>query len=745
MSETFGRGQGTGPASVPNYTDWREMSRSFRDMAGYFPSNYNLSTEDLPIRVSGTMVTGELFSIVGVEPLMGRYILPDDTEEGRDRVVVLGYQLAQKTFLREDVLGRSLVVNGEEVTVVGVMPRGFEFPPRSGSQLWTPLTFADPNSRSRGYHWLAVVARLGPGVTHETAQAEASIIARHLAETYPDTQDGRDVRLQPLTDVGREELRRPLLGLWAAVGLVLFIACGNVAHLLLVRTMARGREFAIRSAVGASRGALVRQILTESLLLSVAGSVTGLLLGRWLVVFLAAHPGSGILLGQEIELNPEVFAYCTLAALLTVVLSGLAPALRASKPSLREVIEEGSQRGGSRRDRFREALVVAEIALALLVLVGASLLVKSFIKLSGVEIGVETGNLLTARISLPEERYPNMAPSTAGFYTDLLRGVSAIPGVHSAGVINRLPVQDWATNAPIVVEGRVPNPDGPQPRAEIRTVNPEYFQAMGIPILAGRTFRESDHGEDTPTRIIASETLVRTYWPDESAVGKRIAFGKRPESPEDWMTIVGVAGDVRSAGLDRETLAEIYIPVASLAFSEMTLAVRTHGEPTRVVDALRAEVGKIDPRQPIYWVKTMEQVVSDSLAQRRFTVTLFSGFAVLALLLAVAGVYGVMAFTVVRRAHEIGLRMALGACRRDVLWLVVEQGLVLATVGAVMGIGLALGLTRWLESQLYAVTSRDPAAFLVAVALLFAVTFWACFLPARNASKADPMAALYYE
>ena len=730
-------GRGRGSVSAPNLRDWQEQSRAFETIGGYWLNNYNLMGNDSPTQVRGAGVTAEIFPLLGVGALLGRTLGPGDRMH--DRVVVLGHALWQSLYGGDSTLvGESIRIGGESYTVVGVMPPSFEFPPRSTAQLWTPLVISEQLAESRGAHWMATVARLGPGVEIESARADLETVARRLEQQYPDQQEGRSVLIERLAESVVASRRPALLALWGAVGFVLLIACGNVANLLLARAAVQQREFAVRAALGSGRGRLAQQVLIESCLLASAGGALGLATGWQAVRYLATMPGTSLPAGQDVLFDVRILAFCCLASFVAAALAGLVPALRAARTNLQAAMQVRSTTGsGSHRDRMRAGLVAAEIALALVVLIGASLLIRSFLALQSVDPGVRTDSLLTLRVPLPDKY--DSTEKVRSFYDQLLDQVEAIPGVVSAGTINLLPVQDWGWNGNFIIEGRPDLPPSQRPFAENRYIGGDYFATLGIALLEGRLFDRRDDAEAPPV-VIINWTAARRYWPEESPLGQRIGY-----SAENWWTIVGVAEDVHNRGLRNPVSPEIYFPHAQSRLQEMTLAVRTAVEPTAVTASIRAAVRRVDPEQPVYLVQTMEQVVATFLAGSRFNGILFSLFGGLALILAMLGVYGVMSYNVTQRTGEIGLRMALGARRGDVLRLIVRQGLLLAALGAAGGLVAATGLTRFLESQLFAVQAIDAATFGLVTASLMTVALLACLVPARRAASVEPTVALHYE
>jgi putative ABC transport system permease protein len=742
--ETFQRhgGQGTGSTSTPNLEDWRAGNTVLEAIGGWSSASFNLTGEDEPVVVAGHRVEPGVFSALQVAPLLGRFLSESDNEEGHDRVAVLSHGLWQRRFQADSgIVGKTISLNGQQFTVIGVMPPSFQFPPRTRSDLWAPLIPPADQRGKRGNHWMQVVARVKPGVTIPQAQTNMDSIAQRLQHDYPNEQEGRGILLRPLYQDVVGNRQAAVLTLWGAVGFVLLIACANVSNLLLARAGVRRREFAVRASLGASRPRLFRQLLTETALIALLGGVAGLLLSRQTVHYLAQMPGTSIPRGDEVAVNPWVLAFSIAVSLLAAFATGIFPALRASRPNLHDAIKESAAgRGQSyRRDRLRTALVIAEVSLSLVVLVGAGLMLRSFQRLSEIDLGIRTESLLTMSIPLAPEKYKKPADGIR-FYEAVLPRINALPGVQFAGLINRLPLRQWGTNGNLAIRGKPEPPPGQEPFAEFRNVSADYFHAMGIPLVAGRLF---DAHEDPKRIVVINAAAAKAFWPDNDAVGQHLGW------PDDyWFTVVGVVANVRNWSLTSEPRPEVYWPyngdelLAPLSLPEMNLVVRTTVEPQSLAAAIQQEIRQVDPEQPVHLVKTMEQVAADAVAGPRFQTLLFGVFAALALLLALAGVYGVISYSVSQRTHEMGIRMALGAHPRDVLRLVLGHGLTLAVIGTAGGVAAALGLTRYLQSQLYSVEPTDPLTYAAVAALLLATTLLACYVPARRAARVDPMAAL---
>ncbi len=739
MWETLPQG-GTGTVSPPNLKDWREQNDTLAAIAAFSTPNFNLQNQDSPERIPGASVTPEFFDVMGVLPLLGRAFRAGEDQLGNHRVVILSHELWQRNFGADpQIVGRSIPVNGENFTVVGVAPPGFRYPSRL-TELWTPLTLTPAQLANRGSHFLNVIARLKPGVKLEQAQQQMSLIARRIEQQYPDNQTGRGILLGLLQEVTVRNVRPALLTLLAAVGFVLLIACVNVANLLLARATARRREIGIRLALGAGRWRLMRQFLTESLLLAALGGALGLLLAKWGVNVLVAMATQILPRASEVGLDGRVVGFTMLLSLLTGVVFGLAPALQSSKVDVQATLKEGGSAGESRQSNWlRSLLVVAEVAAAFVLLIGAGLMIKSFLNLQRVDAGLRPESVLTMSVTLPNSKYPT-PQSRVPFFQQLEERVSTLPGVEAAGVINLLPMQNWGWNSDFQIEGRTPFPPGKAPLVENRTVTPDYFRAMGIPLVAGRFLNDQDNAQSERVTLI-NQTFARRFFANEDPIGKRINVGGG-----GWTTIVGVVGDVKQAGLTNLVRVEHYSPHAQVQISNtMALVVRASSDPTALAAAIRSETQAIDPAQPVFNIKTMETVIAESVSDRRLNMVLLGVFSGLALLLAVIGIYSVMSYTVTQSTRELGIRMALGAQARDVLKLVVGQGVALAAIGMVIGLIAAFGLTRLMAALLFGVGATDPLTFACVSALLIVVALVACVIPARRATKVDPMVALRHE
>jgi putative ABC transport system permease protein len=733
---------GYGTVSVPNLKDWREQNDLFTQLAAYTYDNFSLMGKDNPERISGAPVSANFFEVLGVPPLIGRTFLEGEDQQGNNRVVVLSYQLWQRNFGGDaGILGRNVPIGGENFTVIGVMPASFRFPFRS-TELWVPLVFSPSQVSNRGSHAFFVLGRMKPGVTLDKAKEQMISIARGIEQQFPDQQTGRSVMLVLLQEEIVSNIRPALMVLLGAVGFVLLIACTNVGNLLLARAAGRRKEIAIRTALGAGRWRIIRQLLTESLLLSIAGGVLGLLIAIWGVQLLVALAQNYLPRAHEVGLDWRVVLFTLSVSLLAGIGFGLVPALQVSKIEVQGVLKEGTGGNSPGQNWLRGLLVVAEIGSAMVLLIGAGLMIKSFLHLQQLEPGLNPENVLTLRFSLPEAKY-NSTQTVANFHQQILERVSALPGVESAGAINLLPIQDTGFNGGVSLEGQDPFPPGQEPLAEFRSTSPDYFKTFKIPLIAGRFFSSQDQENTEPVTII-NQALAKKLLPNEDPIGKRIKSGV-----SKLATIVGVVGDVKQSGLLRQPMPEIYYPFTqaqTLTLTRnMSLVVRSSSDPDSLVSAIRSEVRAIDPAQPIFNVKKMEEVISGSISYHRLNMILLGGFAAIAMLLAMLGIYSVMSYTVIQNTREIGIRMALGAQRMDVLRLILGHGFILAIIGIGIGLAGAFGLMRLMESLLFGVTATDPLTFILVSLLLLVVSLLACYIPARRAMRVDPMVALRYE
>ncbi|HEU0180056.1 MAG TPA: ABC transporter permease [Blastocatellia bacterium] len=754
---------GRGPVSPANFLDFRSGSQSFAQMAAAEAWGATLAGADRAEAISGLRMGEGLFALLGEQPLLGRTLQSEDYQPGKDHALVLSHKLWQREFGGDrNIVGRNITLSGESYAVVGVMPPQFQFPPfwSTRAEMWTPLDLR-PRATSRGGSSLRVFARLKPGVTLQQAQAEIDVMNTRLAQAYPESNAGLNVRVDPLNEKVVGNVRLALLVLSGAVGFVLLIACANVACLLLARAAARQTEAAVRVALGASRWRIVRQLLTESLLLSVCGAAVGILLAvwgvDWLTTLLAGNSSSfNVRLPRlsEIRIDLMALGFALVVTLATSLLFGLVPALAASKPDLSQSIKESGRGAAGGRRRLRETLVVVELALALVMLIGAGLLINSFLKLQAVDPGFNPRNALTMTVSLSgASQY--VGPTRESFYQRLTDRLTALPGVESVSAINHLPLAGDTWTRALTIEGRPLPPPGQGIEVVFRVSRRGYFQTMGIPLRAGRDFTEYD-AANSPGVIIINETLARRNWPSEDPIGKRVTL----DDPRDnsrapqWLTVVGVVKDVKQDSWTDAPSNEIYLPFqqsrdfyagTARHFTTMTIVVRTSVEPQSLGATAQEAVRSLDRNLPVSSVATMEQVITDTLWQPRFNLQLIGIFAALAMTLAAIGLYGVMSYSVAQRTREVGLRMALGAGRRDVLKLVVGQGMKLALAGVALGLLASVALTRLMEKLLFEVSATDFSTFAVIAVLLMFVALVACWIPARRATKVDPMVALRCE
>ncbi len=729
--------------SYPNFLDWRDQNHVFQSMAGMRNVSYTLTSVGEPEQLQGASVGANFFQLMGVSPAQGRGFSPEEETPGKDQVVVLGYGLWQRRFGGDSkIIGQTLTLNGQPFTVIGIMPAGFQFP--SKAEIWGPLAPSQQLKAARGSFWLPVVGRLKPGVTPQQAQADMNVIAQRLEQQYPQMNAGYGINVVPLHEQVVGQIRLALLVLLGAVAFVLLIACANVANLLLARSAERQKEMAIRTALGASRRRIIGQLLIESLLLGLLGGVFGLLLAKWGLSLLIAFSPANIPRLENIRLDGRVLGFTLLVSLLTGLVFGLVPAWQASKPELNETLKESGRSGGSsaRGQQIRKLLVVSEIALALVLLVGAGLMIRSFWQLQKVEVGLVAENVLAVRLGLPRTKYPDGA-NTAAFYQQLQERLAALPGVKAVGATSGILLQKLANSSIFSIEGRPVEPEAQRLELPFDAVSPNYFRTMGIPLIKGRVFTEQDKRDSLQVAVI-NETMVRRYFPNEDPIGKRFTFGN-PDSNASWITIVGVMRDVRRQGLDEPIRIESFMPHSQAPSRSMEVVIRTASDPLTLAKSVHDAIWSLDKDLPVANIRTVEQILSERTAPRRLNMLLLGLFAVVALVLAAVGLYGVMSYSVTQRTHEIGIRMALGAQPRDVLKLVVGQAAMLAVIGVAIGLAAALALTRLMSRLLFNVSATDPLTFAAIAVMLTAVALLASYLPARRAMKVDPMVALRYE
>jgi putative ABC transport system permease protein len=734
--------------SAPEFEDLQQ-NHSLSHLAAIDDANFNIAIGGAPERIEAGVVSTSLFPMLGVQAQAGRVFLEEEGKPGRNGVVLLSDGLWRRRFGADPAVpGRKLVMNGQSYQIVGVLPPGFQLP--GNADVWVPLVFPAEDLRpdNRGNHGLQVIARIKPGLTLEQARSDLTAVSNRIVEQHPEypyKQFNFAVISVPLLDQQVGDIRTALWVLMSAVGLVLLIACANVANLLLVRASAREREIAVRQALGISRARLIRQLLTESSILGLVGGLAGLTLGYGALRLLIALGATSFPRVTEAHMDLRVLLFTVAVSLATGILFGLAPAFHASRDT-HGALKEGGRGGtaGAGSHRLRGALVIAEIALSLTLLAGSGLLIRSFLRLQEVDTGFRPGGVLTMRVGLPEQKY--LKPEqTRVFYRDLLDRVRKLPGVDAAGAVTGLPLSGTGWSGTTTIDTTsVPVPDR-TPETDQRPVTPGYFEAMGIPLLRGRYFDRRDIATAAPVAIV-DETLAKTYWPNQDPIGKRLRSGGG-NANEKWRTVVGVVGHVRYRTLESPSRTEFYWPYDQTPFAlgTMSLAIHTAGDPKSLAGPVQREVLALDPDQPVHRIRTMRELVSESVARRRLSMVLLAIFAAIALLLAAVGIYGIMSYSVAQRAHEVGIRMALGAGSGDVLRLVLGQSVWLTLTGIGVGLAGSLALTNFLSSLLFDVKATDPATFVSVAAILLAVALAASFIPAWRAANVDPVDALRQE
>jgi putative ABC transport system permease protein len=727
--------------SPANYLDWQSQNHVFGQMAAIELRSLNLAGLGQRESVTGVAASADFFSVLGVRPKMGRGFVADDDQPGRGNVVVVSDAFGQSHFgSSKDILGRTIRLNDQSYVIIGVMPPKFEFP--SQVQVWIPLAWTDKERALRGVHDYIVIARLKSGVDQEKAQAAMDAISDNLARQYPTDDAGWGAVVMPLRDSLVGQLRSPLLILLGAVGFVLLIACTNVANLILVRALGRRKEIAIRTALGASRWRVMRQVLTEAVLLSVTGGALALLLAHFAIDSIAAFIGPRLRLPVEIGLDGWVLGFTLAISILTGITAGLAPSWHLTKTNLNAALKQGlgktdSDSGG---DTARNVFVVAEVALSLLLLVGAGLTTRTLYLLQNVNPGIDPRKVLTVPLAISNAKYPT-ADQQTNFFNNVLERVRALPGVESAGAVNNLPFQGGSIQ-PVIPQGQPVVPTADQPEVAVRLISPGYLTAMRIPLVQGRDLTDADKAESQPV-ILVSEAFAKRFWPHENPIGKHVTLTFWPGPSRE---VVGVVGDVKLDGLDvTRPIAAIYDAMSQNTQTQMVLAIRTSSAPTSLTSAVTDAVHTVDPDEPVVEVGTMESIVDQSLGQQRMNVALLAAFAGLALLLGAIGIYGVQSYAVRQRVREIGIRIALGAQRSDVFRLVLGQGLKLALIGICVGLAASFALTRLMASQLYGLSATDPLTFAAVAIVLAFVALLACYIPARRAMRVDPMVALRHE
>jgi len=739
------------PPAAGNFVDWRDQNRVFAQMAIYEPSKrFNLSFEERAERVTGAAVSPSLFDLLGVGPVRGRAFSSADEQPGHNQVVIISEAFRRSHFAGSpNPVGETLALDGKNYEIIGVMAEGFQFPGGSGTvlrtftaapaNLWVPLTLDAETIRQRSSHSLNVIGRLKPGVTVAQATSEMDAIQLRLEQQYPTSYLGSNVKVVPLAEQVVGATRRPILVLLGAVAFLLLIACANVANLLLARAASRKKEMALRAAVGAGRRRIIRQLLTESLLLSLAGGVAGILLAAWGVRALSTIVPANFPRREEISIDLWVLGFTLLISILTGVIFGLGPAMSSANVNLTKALKAGGRNtADAPSHHLRNLLVIAEIALALVLLIGASLMIQSFLRLQNVSAGFKTDHRLTMEISLPPTSYSRaLRPA---FFQQLLERTSKLPGVEAIAAAKHLPLSGDNMNFAFDIEGR-PFPNGQSPGADCRVVTPDYFKTMEIPLIKGRVFGDSDNAQSAHVLLI-NERMAHRFFPNEDPIGKTMVLGVNNFTGE----IVGIVGDVKHVGLDAEVNEEVYAAYAQVPFwTDMNLIVKTSGDPASVAGPIRTEVANLDRNVPIGKVRTMEAVVAESVAQPRFRTLLLTLFGIVASLLATVGIYGVMSYAVTQRTHEIGIRMALGAQIGQVRRLIVGHGFILALIGVAGGVVGAFVLTRLLATLLFGVTPTDVRTYAAVSIGLIAAALIACYVPAHRAGKVDPLVALRAE
>lgn len=725
--------------SYPNYLDWRAQSQSYEQVAAFTGANFTLTGSEEPERLRGAQTTANFFSVVGLQPVLGRLYTEANETPGNDRVVLISHGLWQRKFGgRNDVLEQTLTLNGQPFEIIGVMPAELRMP--SDAQVWKPLAPGNDLRDARGSFWLPVIGKLKPGVTARDAQTEMSAIASRIEQTYPAQMQGFGAYIVPLHKQIVGQIERSLQVLMAAVGCVLLIACANLGNLMLGRTAARRKELAIRTALGAKRGRLIRQIVTETFVLAVAGSGLGLLLAFWATEFFVSLAGSTIPRPEAIVIDGRVVLFTLALAVISALIAGLIPAVQASRMSLREHLQEGgrdSASGGSRATR--SVLIAAEMALAFILLAGAGILVRTLWSMQDVQRGFSTDRIAVATLSLPPVLFAQPA-DVRGFYSRLLDRVRALPGVESAATATGI-LQPLVTNSGVYSFEGKPSPP-PEQRVEfpVEVVSPGFFETIGAQFAAGRDFESRDHA-DAPRAIIINETMAQLGWPGQDPIGRRMRSGG-DNSTAPWMTVVGVIKDMHRAEVTRAIRPELYMCALQVTPRTQMLVVRTTDDPVAILPTLRREVQGLNPQLPLFATGTLAADVSETLTEPRFRAVLLAVFAVIAMLLASIGIYGVTAHAVGQRTQEVGVRMALGAQRTDVLLLMLRQHLRPALIGVVLGLAGAIALARFLQSMVFGVAATDPATLTVMGLALLSVSVAACWIPAQRATRVDALIAL---
>ena len=734
--------------SGPNVYDVKRLNKTMTDVAAYTRSRTILTGRGEPVRLDGAAVSGSIFDLLGVQPLLGRTLRADDNTSGRTHVAVVSYNLWQQRFGGDrKVVGSTMTLDGVSHEIVGVMPEGFSFP--AARMLWTPIEYTeDFTLKQRGAWYLQAIGRARDGVSLEQVRAEVETIGQQLARQYPDSNEGVGISTVALHEAMVGDVRKGFSLLLGAVGFVLLIACVNIANLLLARAASRENEIAVRAALGAARGRLVRQLLTESLILGVVGGALGLLVAEWGVEALLSMGPVGIPRLTDVRVDPTVIVFTMGLSLLTGLLFGVAPALQSARSGISSTLKEGgrgnlSSRGGA---RTRSALVVAEVALAVILLAGAGLLIRSFSKLASVDPGFQVQPALALDLSLPEARYEDEARQIA-FFDQLMPKLKGIPGVQNAGAVTSLPLSGSSFVLTFAVAGRPPLPPAQQPAMQVRIATTDYFQTIGIPLKRGRLFTEDDRW-GAPAVALITEAAAKQYFPGEDPIGKRIelGWGRGPGKPRAGGEVVGIIGDIKDSGLSEPDPPQIYLPYKQWPIGAMSVVLKTAVPPESLTEAVRRAVYSLDGNLPVSNTRTLEQIVARSISQPRFYMALLAIFAGIAVALAAIGIFGVLSYAVAQRTREIGIRMALGAHQRSVLGLIVREATLMVAGGVLLGLAFALPLTRWLVAKLLFDTEpNDPLTFFSVATGLAVIALLAAYVPARRATRVDPMVALRAE
>jgi predicted permease len=736
--------------SPANYLDWQSQSSSFEKMAAYGFHSFTFGGKDRPEAIQGATVAPDFFALLRIHPFLGRTFTPDENRPGQGHVVLLGYKFWRDHFASDpSIVGRDVTLDGEHYSIVGVMPDKFQFP--NWAQVWVPLAWTGQNRAVRGNHNYLVIARLKPAVDIRQAQAELSAISTRLEQLYPEDDKGWGATILPLREQLVGDVRPALLVLLGAVAFVLLIACANVANLVLAKTLARRKEIAIRTALGATRFTVLRQILSETVILSVAGGALGLSLARFGITLIVKVLGDRIPHFMEITLDSQVLVFTLLLSVVAGILAGLIPSLRFTRTDVNEALKQGQSRGSSDSsgNKTRGLLVVSEVALSLVLLIGAGLMVRSLWELRSVKPGFDPRNVLTMTVPLPSTKFPSPAGQIS-FFQEVLQRVRALPGVESAGVIDNLPLGGGGSHQPFLIEGRPVVPMSEQPEVDVRLISPGYFSVMHVPILKGRDFSGADVA-GRPGAVLISDALARRFWPNEDPIGKHLTLTFFPGVVRE---VVGIVGDVKLDSLDEtRPVATIYHPLTQITVADqqtwrsfgMSLTVRTASDPRNAISAVTAAVHQVGPELPVVDVMSMNDLISESVSPQRFNMLLLGSFAGLALVLAAVGIYSVLSYAVRRRLREIGIRIALGATHKDVVRMVVADGMKPILLGVTIGLAASFALSRVVASLIFGIRATDPLTFAAVALLLVTVGILATVFPAYRAARVEPIRILREE